>query len=330
MVHNHTEGVILNKKTKRWYDNNSPQPKKVNGQLTLRTAFYRRELTKICKSLFKIECPEEWDKDYILENIINRGYIIFTESKIGVIPLYGGLKGYNYLNFPTGAMMVAPVLNDSWEVTFGENAVLVYLEHDYNRWFYKLRDLVQITAEKLASCDGAIDVNIFNSKLAYVAEAETKAQAETIKTMFDQVSEGNPLVVYRKDALTNQRNGLQVFFNDIKRNFIAQELQDTKRTIINEFLTSIGINNANTDKKERLVTNEVDANNIELAANTDHWQENLEKKNREMKKVFPYINFSIKLRYAEINKKAITEAFKGGGDNDPTEHNTDMGTKPSE
>ena len=61
----------------------------------------------------------------------------------------------------------------------------------------------------------------------------------------------------------------------MKQNYIADMVQDSKRTIINEFLTAIGVNNANTDKRERLVTGEVDANNQELVANTTIWKENL-------------------------------------------------------
>lgn len=126
----------------------------------------------------------------------------------------------------------------------------------------------------MASADAAIDVNLMNSRVAYIAEAETKAQAESIKTAYDKISNGEPLVVYRKDVALNA-TGLNVFFNNVKQNYIADMVQDSKRTIINEFLTAIGVNNANTDKRERLVTGEVDANNQELVANTTIWKENL-------------------------------------------------------
>ena len=99
-----------------------------------------------------------------------------------------------------------------------------------------------------------------NSRMAYVAEAETKAQAESIKLAYDKVSNGEPLVVYSKDVSLNS-TGLNVFFNNVKQNYIADMVQDSKRTIINEFLTAIGVNNANTDKRERRVTGEVDAKN---------------------------------------------------------------------
>ena len=52
--------------------------------------------------------------------------------------------------------------------------------------------------------------------------------------------------------------------------------------IIEEFLTGIGVNNANTDKRERLITSEVESNNAELQAAVALWQDNV---NRCIKKV---------------------------------------------
>lgn len=275
--------------------------------------------------MFKITCPEEWDKDYMLECIITRGYFVISRSPAGPLPLYGTLKGFNYINFPTGALLVSPVFNSNWECTFGVDGTLIYLEHDLNRWFYRLSDIVKITAQRLASADSAIDINLFNSKISYIAEAETKAQKETIEKVYDEISEGNPLVVYRKDALTQQKNGLQVFFNNVKQNYVADIIQDTKRSIMNEFLTSLGINNANTDKRERLITNEVDANNVELDANTAHWQEALERQTKEVNRIFPEVDFKIELRYASLNKKSIMNLLTKGGADDTTQHNRAVG-----
>ena len=44
---------------------------------------------------------------------------------------------------------------------------------------------------------------------------------------------------------------------------------------MSEFLTEIGVNNANTDKKERLTDNEVEANDSEIQLNAGYWLENM-------------------------------------------------------
>lgn len=307
---------------RKWYsDVISQKPTKVNGQKTTRTEFYRRELYKIVKSLFEVTIPEEWDLDYFLNVLVIRGYVIITKSKIGAIAVKGGLAGVNYLNLPTTAVIAVPILGN-WKSKIGKDCEIVYLERNYYKNYYNFQSLVQITAEKLASCDCGIDVNVMNSRLAYMAEAETKAQAESIKAAYDEVSEGNPLVVYRKDALVQGQKGLQVFFNNVKQNYVADIIQDTKRSIMNEFLTSLGINNANTDKRERLNSAEVNSNNVELMANIDIWKVNLENCVKKVKKIFPDLNFNIKLRYDTVNMNSI---LGGDNKNDTQKSDTNVG-----
>lgn len=252
------------------------KPSKVNGLLTDRTEFYRRELFRIIKGMFTIECPDDWNKDYVLNTLIHTGYIAVSNSFAGVLPFYCTFIGYNYTRFPVDVRVVIPQSHGrEFDFTshLGEDAELIYLNWEGDMRFWNFREIVDVFAQRLASCDAGIDVNIMNSRLAYVGEAETKAQAEAIKTAFDKVSEGEPLIVYRSDSLATQH--LQLFFNNAKNNYIADLLQDTKRSIMNEFLTLIGINNANTDKKERLVTNEVEANDEEIGINAEEMCRNL-------------------------------------------------------
>lgn len=251
------------------------KPKDVNGTfMVTRTAFYRTELMKLVGGIFKIECPADWDKDYMRDTLLRYGYLIVSDTDFGVLPLQGALQGYNYFNNPTDVIINVPLI-PGLHKKIGTDCELLYIQRiPQSRIYYNFVRIVDIYAQRLASADAAIDVNLMNSRVAYIAEAETKAQAESIKTAYDKISNGEPLVVYRKDVALNA-TGLNVFFNNVKQNYIADMVQDSKRTIINEFLTAIGVNNANTDKRERLVTGEVDANNQELVANTAIWKENL-------------------------------------------------------
>lgn len=311
---------------KKWYsDMVSQKPTKVNGQLNTRSQFYRRELYKIIKSCFDIKVPETWDIDYVLNQLIIVGYIFVVRSnKVGVIALKGSLTGINYLELPTKGVFAAPMLGN-WTSVIGKDCELIYLERNRAKSYYNFQSLVQITAQKLASCDCGIDMNVMNSRLAYAFEAESKAQGDTIKAMYDEITEGNPLVVYRKDALTQGQKGLQVFFNNIKQNYIADVIQDTKRSIMNEFLTSLGINNANTDKRERLNSDEVNSNNIELMANVDIWKLNLKRQLDKVRSLFPDLDFDIKLRYDIEKMQEMSERIAGGNANDTQKSDRNVG-----
>ena len=73
--------------------------------------------------------------------------------------------------------------------------------------------------------------------------------------------------------------------------------------IINEFLTEIGIDNANTDKRERLVTDEVNANDEEIRANVQHWLDNISEGFEKANSMFG-LDLSVKVRsYEKINRK---------------------------
>lgn len=280
------------------------EPKKVNGQLNLRAEFYRSELRKLVKGLFDIKCPESWDKDYILDNIIDMGYLIVTDTDFGVLPLRGALQGYNYFGNPTNVIITVPLIHQLHK-TIGVDCEMLYLMRTREKVYYTLSQNIRIYAYKLAAADAAIDVNLMNSRVAYMIEAETKAQADTIKLMYDKITDGDPMVVYRKDAVLNQ-NGMQLFFGNVKNTYIADMVQDSKRTIINEFLTSIGINNANTDKRERLNADEVNANNDELLVNTNRWKENLNECCDKINRMFG-IDFSMKLKFDASNRKEIKD-----------------------
>lgn len=286
------------------------KPKDVNGTfMVTRTAHYRTELMKLVGGIFKIECPDDWDKDYIRDTLLRFGYIIVSDTDFGVLPLQGALQGYNYFNNPTDVIINVPLI-PGLHKKIGVDCELLYIQRiPQSRIYYNFIKIVDIYAQRLASADAAIDVNLMNSRMAYVAEAETKAQAESIKLAYDKVSNGEPLVVYRKDVALNS-TGLNVFFNNVKQNYIADMVQDSKRTIINEFLTAIGVNNANTDKRERLVTGEVDANNQELVANTTIWKENLKRCCDKINAMFN-VGLSVTLQFDASNREESKDDVSG-------------------
>lgn len=265
------------------------------------------------KGLFKIKCPLEWHKDYILNSILYRGYILIAETPVGIIPCHGSLAGMNYWNYPTTAVIDLPHIG-SFEKTLGEGCEVVFLERMQRNVFFTFEEVIRIAAYRLAICDACIDVNLFNSRVAYMIEAENKAQAETIKKMYDEITDGNPICVYKANTLNP--SGLNMFFNNVKQNYVANEILDTKRSIINELLTRVGINNANTDKKERLITNEVDANNIELQANTNVWNSNLKVCNKRVKRIFPELEFKMKLKFDAKKLEKEVQRISNGGGND--------------
>lgn len=283
------------------------KPKKVDGQVAARTDYYKYLIRRIIKGCFEIKCPIEFDYDYILNTLLFRGFLGMMDTSAGTLPVYPSVHGQNYALTPTEMSVELPYIG-SFSGKIGVDCVLYKLDFSQVGWYWNFSSTVDVFAQRLASADAGIDVNIFNSKTAYVFEAENKAQADTLKAAIDDVSNGEPVVIWKANSVTN--DGATLFFNNVKNNFIANDLQDTKRSIINELLTFLGVNNANTDKKERLITGEVDSNNEELEANIYTWKRNLEQANALMKKVFPNLDFSITYKYGNSSVNEPKEGEK--------------------
>lgn len=282
------------------------KPTKVDGQLATRTYYYKDLIRKIIKGCFEVECPDFMNRDFILNTLLFKGFLSVSDSSAGMLAYYPSLTDYNYMQLPTRVTAEFPFIGPIDKI-IDEDCVLYCLEYMYRGWWFNFREMVDATAERLASCDAGIDVNIFNSKTAVVFVADDKAQAATIKAAYDDVSNGDPMVIIKGAVIGT--NGAQMFFNNVKNNYVANDMQDTKRSIINEMLTYLGVNNSNTDKKERLITGEVDSNMEELEANVDVWKKNLDRANKKIAELFPNLKFKITYKYGKVR-----ESNRGGED----------------
>lgn len=271
------------------------KPETVQGQWTTQTEYYTWKLLNIAKGLFEIECREDIDKDYILDNLLIKGYFIVTDTELGVIPLKCSLTGFNVFNRPTIAIYANPIIGNG-QRTLGVDAELISL---HGTGFRRgIMPTIYNYAQKLASCDGAIDVNLINSKTAHVFGAKNKKEADSLKAMYDQITSGKPAVFVQDNVASGI--GTAFFKTDVKQNFIADAVQIEKRKIMEEFLTELGINNANTDKRERLNADEVNSNNLELLADTQYWYNNIKDGCDKVHKMFPDFKFNITMPYREI------------------------------
>lgn len=245
----------------------STRPKKVNGVFNASTIFYQNKLLRKLISLYILSgVPETWDMSYFWYTLYTWGYIGITDTSAGVLPLQCGLHGQNVFRRPTNMIFTNPVLGD-FERTIDKDCVNFYLQYDYG----SAMPMIRRYADLLAMCDSSLAVTLMNSKVTFIGLASDKTQAATMKNMYDTITSGEPAVYVNKDI----GNPSNFFFNRVKENFVGQEIEIVKRGIINEFLTEIGVNNANTDKRERLNADEVNANNEEIEINTADWLENM-------------------------------------------------------
>lgn len=251
-------------------------PKDVDGVFNTSVLFWRDYLYRLLFGVFDFKNIEEgWDKGYMLTSIFQYGMFTITDTEMGVLPLLCGIWGHNVFHRPSKINVANHVLG-SFTRTIGVDCELIHLQYNYTG----IDRLVTRHAVMLAMADSSIAVNLMNSKVTFIGFAETKAEAATMQKMFDMITSGEPAVFVRKQQVTKN----DIYYNHVKNNFVADIVQDVQRKIIDQFLNSIGIENANTDKRERLIVDEVTSNNAEVEASAEHWLEtvnrNLEKANK--------------------------------------------------
>lgn len=107
---------------------------------------------------------------------------------------------------------------------------------------------------KITEAERTMDVNIKACKTPVVFACDDK-DVLTFKRIFQQV-DGNVPAIFADRGLN--LDSIQAFLTGVK--FMGNELMDYKRAVESDLLTFIGQNNTPVDKKERLITDEAEAN----------------------------------------------------------------------
>jgi len=117
-------------------------------------------------------------------------------------------------------------------------------------------ETLQLMAYRLFDTERTIDVNLTAQKTPVLIEGDHKTIL-TLKNVYMQYSGNTPFIFGNKQF--DISNKLNVLKTDAP--YLIDKLELHKHEIWNEALTYLGIDNANTDKKERLITDEVESNN---------------------------------------------------------------------
>lgn len=286
--------------------NASRSPSTVHVKNTRLQRYFRKYLLQKAISVFKWSIPNEWDKDYFLYTLYGRGFLaILNTDRYGVICQECAPGGYNLYYRPSYVIVTNPLLPESLTLKIDTECVLLKLQPDYS----SIMDIVNYYADQLALCSEAMGVNLVNTKSGTVFGAETKAQAEAYKKMYDNLSEGDPAVVIGKKLLNDDGTpNWFPFTQNVKEGYITSDVLSDMRKIEAMFDTEIGIPNANTDKRERLIADEVNANNVETATRCELWMETVRK---ELAKANTMFNLNLTVDWRVNPKDDISDGWTG-------------------
>lgn len=269
--------------------------------------YFTRYLLQKAMAVFKWKMPETWAQNYILYTLYCWGYFaVINTNKFGVIGQACSLSGYDVFYQPTTATIANPLLKGITQPKIDVQCTLVRLQPDYG----SIMDKINFYADILALSAETVGTNLFNSKLAYVFASQNKAAAETFKKMYDKIASGEPAVFMDKGLFNDDGSPNWLMFNqDLKNSYIVSEIMDDMRKWECKFCSDLGIPNNDNEKKERLITAEVESNDVEVKLWADLALEELKKSCEKTRKMFG-IELNVDWRFKEVmsdESKSLTD-----------------------
>lgn len=226
--------------------------------------FYYNWLMQMARSLFVYKgLPEGIKSEWIEKFLYYEGECAFFKDKIigEMVTKCTDYGGYNNYDEPV-KLRVYGTNYQAKELTNGKDVVMI--KNNVER--IPTSKAIKLFAWRLTEATRTIDVNITAQKTPIIIRCTDK-QKNTLKQMFQQYNDNEIKIMVDKSL-----DPTSEIFEVLKTNapIVFDKLQLQKHAIWNEVMTFMGINNANQDKKERLVDDEVQANNeqVEYSANT--------------------------------------------------------------
>jgi hypothetical protein len=190
------------------------KPTDISGKYATRTNHYYKRLLRRAMSVFDIEgAPDDWDIEWLKKIILLYGFLcIGSVEGFGTIPMKCSVNGHNIYNRPTKCTVANPVFGNK-EFEIGKDCVLVKLQNDYQG----ISEMLSLYAEKFANVDAGIDMNLINSRNAWIFDCSDKVQEETAKKMYEDITAGKP-AVFRRSHNSSGLNGQTAYHPDCDRN----------------------------------------------------------------------------------------------------------------
>lgn len=208
---------------------------------------YRNRFAVLFHNSVKVLNAEDLPKRYLLRVLLEFGgiaydketglYLRYTRSGIDVygLPQYYNLIGYNGLTL--------------WRKA---DEVVILRANDLK---YPLANYLDQQIEKIVDFDMAIEQNLEAIKTMTVAEVQDQNTLLSMANEIDSRRIGATVVFQNKSAMI----GNEIKVQSTGAQYLVDKLLEARKEILNETLQAIGISVANTDKRERVQSSEIEA-----------------------------------------------------------------------
>lgn len=244
---------------------------------------FMKKFEIIALNLFSWEnLPPTIEERYIEKALFDKGLVCLVDDKnFGQIvvgcsysqnmniwgePTEVITTGYNYVR----TFNIENTINTTYtrdinnEINDENNILETAIVCQNNDLAISTREILEYYVNKLVEVELSTFTNVYLQKFPFLINT-TKDNEMTMKTLISKVDKGEPYIMYNK-KIADLSNAVDVFNLNVP--FVADKLMQYRFETEREIYTLFGFNN-NFEKKERLLTDEVNVNNDFINCNID-------------------------------------------------------------
>lgn len=262
------------------------------------------EFSLLAKNRFKWEgLPQGIESRHIENFLFNNGQLAFfkdNERGFFVLPCHpnGNLNVYgDALQYQATGIGYSKTLHtdEMVRILCNDNAVpnAIQVEH---------------YSQEIEAIEQSARMNVKQQRYPWLI-ATTKETELSLKNIFKKIDRGEEQIFV--DSRLSQGGTLGAQALNTNTPYVVDRLRTEKNELMNELLSWLGLNNTSSDKKERLLVDEVNVNNNHILMNLDIEFKNRQKACKEINEMFG-LNISVSKTIDELE---VT--FKGSEEPQP-------------
>ena len=212
---------------------------------------YYNRLLELAINMFEWKgLPVSVDERFLELTLVSDGYAVYFDDEVLGNLCLQCMIGGNLDVYRIPIERTAYATNGYQARLTAEDSVIIFNNYTHTNCLLD----IEMYARRLYEIERTIDVNVIAQKTPLIIRADEN-QRLTLKNLYMQYDGNEPFIFGDKQL---DMDGIKVLKTDAP--YTADKLNILKRQIWNEALTYLGIENSNTEKKERLVSDEVTTN----------------------------------------------------------------------
>ena len=258
--------------------------------------YYLNRLTELAMSMFEWKgLPEPIDWRFLEYILYYNGQILFCKDEdLGdYVVTKTALSGkMDFYRVPETRRAYA---DNGYQANYNKDNSVVIFNNVLRLPSYTA---MMFYARKLWEIDRTIDINVKAQKTPVLILADENERL-TMKNVYMQYDGNQPFIFGSKNM--GLQDNIQVLKTDAP--YLADKLMQLKNDIWNEAVTYLGISNANTQKKERMISSEIEATQGSVIASR---QSRLEARREGCEQINRMFGLNVTVDYRE-DYKIVTE-----------------------